>query len=226
MGIFSRLNTVIQSNLNSLVDKAEDPEKMIGQTVLEMEAEVKRARKEMVVQLGTAKRLDKKRDEQLAEAKGWEDKAVLALQQGDEDLAREALKRKGRLEREAGETDKQAAAAAIAVDEMKETLEKVELKIGEIKSKKTALASQVRKARDDSGTSIGSARLGGSFDELSRMTGRIEQLEAEVEAHDVIEGDSGKRAEVEAAFRKLEKAQRVDKVDDELAALKRKLEGK
>lgn len=225
MGIFSRLNTVLQSNLNSAIDKAEDPEKLISQTVLEMEDGVKRARKDIVTQLGTAKRLDKKKDELLAEAKGWEDKAVLALRQGDDDLAREALKRKGRTEREAGEVEKQAATAAAAVDEMKDMLDKVERKIDELKSRKTALASQVRRARDASGSSLGSPGLGGSFDELARMTGRIEQLEAEVEAHDVLDDDT-KKAEVDAAFRKLEKESRVDKVDDELAALKKKLEGK
>ena len=223
MGIFSRLNAVLQSNVGAALDKAEDPEKMIAQTVREMEDEVKNARKEIVTQLGTAKRLDKKKDELLAEAKGWEDKAVLALRQGDDDLAREALKRKQRSERDAAETEKQASAAAGAVDEMKDTLEKVERKIEEIKARKTSLASSVRRARDGSGVSTGTPGLGGSFDELAKMTGRIEQLEAEVEAHDVL--DDAKRLDVDAAFRKLEKSQRVDKVDDELAALKKKLEG-
>ena len=91
MGIFSRLNTVIKSNLNSLVDKAEDPEKLIGQTVIDMKAELKRAKRELVTTLGTSKRLDKEADELEEELGDWERKAVLALKTGDDDLAREAL---------------------------------------------------------------------------------------------------------------------------------------
>ena len=77
MGIFSRMNRVIKSNLNSLVDKAEDPEKLIGQTILDMEAELKKAKKELVQTLGTAKRLVKKAKEHEEEALRWEEKAVL-----------------------------------------------------------------------------------------------------------------------------------------------------
>jgi len=224
MGMFSRLNNVIKSNLNSLVDKAEDPEKLIGQTVVDMKDEVKKARKELVTTLGTAKRLEKKVIELQAEAKSWEDKAILALRTGDEALAREALKRKGRAERDAEEAEKQAAGAANAADEMKDTLENVERKIDEIDSRKTALAAQVRKARDTS--SPGGSRFGdaSAFSELERMGGRIETLESEVEAHDVL--DDPKRADVDARFRRLEKEAGGSKVDDELSALKRKLEGK
>lgn len=228
MGMFSRLNNVIKSNLNSLVDKAEDPEKLIGQTVIDMKDGVKKARKELVSTLGTAKRLEKKVIELQDEAKSWEDKAILALRTGDEALAREALKRKGRAERDAIEAEKQAASAATAADEMKETLENVERKIDEIESRKTSLAAQVRKARTADAATIsgGGSRFGdgSAFSDLERMGGRIETLESEVEAHDVL--DDPKRADVDARFRRLEKEAGGSKVDDELSALKRKLEGK
>ncbi len=88
MGIFSRMNTVIKSNLNALVDKAEDPEKLISQTVIDMKAEVKRAKRDLVTTLGVAKRLDKEAAEVAEEVKSWEKKAVLALKSGDDTLAR------------------------------------------------------------------------------------------------------------------------------------------
>ena len=177
-----------------------------------------------VVTLGTAKRLEKKVAELQAEAKSWEDKAILALRTGDEALAREALKRKGRAEHDAGEAEKQSASAATAADEMKETLENVQRKIEEIESRKSALAAQVRKARDTN--SPGGSRFGdaSAFSDLERMGGRIETLESEVEAHEVL--DDPKRADVDARFRRLEKEAGGSKVDDELSALKRKLEGK
>ena len=79
MGIFSRLNRVIKSNLNALIDEAEDPDKMIGQTVTDMKSALKRARKDLIEALGSAKRLDKKERDLEQEAVDWEQKAILAL---------------------------------------------------------------------------------------------------------------------------------------------------
>ena len=156
---------------------------------------------------------EKKVAELHAEARSLEDKAILALRSGDEPLAREALKRKGRAERDAEETEKQAASAATSADEMKETLESVERKIDEIESRKSALAAQVRKARDTSSPGGGGSRFGdaSAFSDLERMGGRIETLESEVEAHEVL--DDPKRADVDARFRRLEKEAGGSKVD-------------
>jgi len=148
VGIFSRLNTVIKSNLNSLVDHAEDPDKLIGQTVEDMKAEVKRARRELVTTLGTAKRLEKKVDALEDEVEGWEEKAVLAVKSGDDELAREALRRKAKLKKEIETTRAQAAREASSADQMKDTLEKVEEKIEDLKARRGTLAAQVRKARE------------------------------------------------------------------------------
>lgn len=222
MGIFSRLNTVIRSNLNALVDRAEDPEKMIQQTVLDMKEEVKRARQELVSTLGTSKRLEKKKLELETELASWEEKAVLALRSGDESLAREALKRKAKTKKDAEEAGRQAAMAATAADQMQATLDKVEQKIRDLETRQSSLAAQVRKAREAPSAAPGSERFGGSaFDELERMTGRIDQLEAEVEVHGVL--DDPKRAEVDAQFRTLEKSRGDDAVEDELSALKKRL---
>jgi len=222
VGIFSRLNTVIKSNLNSLVDHAEDPDKLIGQTVEDMKAEVKRARRELVTTLGTAKRLEKKVDALEDEVEGWEEKAVLAVKSGDDELAREALRRKAKLKKEIETTRAQAAREASSADQMKDTLEKVEEKIEDLKARRGTLAAQVRKARETP-DDVSQGRNGSSsFDELERMSARIDQLDSEVEAGSVL--DDPKRAEVDARFRKLEKTVDSGEVDDELAALKRRLE--
>jgi phage shock protein A len=226
MGIFSRMNRVIKSNLNSLVDKAEDPEKLIGQTIMDMEAEVKRAKKDLVGTLGTAKRLVKKAKEHEEEASEWERKATLAVRAGDDELAREALRRKARAKQQADDARDQALSAESAADEMKSTLDQVERKIEELKNKKGTLAAQVKRARQAPSTEAGGG--GGRFqsealDELDRMTGRIDQLEAEVEVSNVL--DDPKRTEVDAKFRALEKQTAGGAVEDELAALKAKLDG-
>lgn len=223
MGIFSRMNTVIKSNLNALVDKAEDPEKLIAQTVIDMKAELKRAKRDLVTTLGNAKRLDKESAEVAVEVESWEKKAVLAIKAGDDALAREALKQKQRAAKRHGEVKARAAQQVSMADEMKDALERIEAKIEDLEARKTALASQVRKAREAPGA-VGGSRYGSdSFDELERMAGRIDQLDAEVETHSILD-DGPSKADLDARFRALERTTGDVAVDDELAALKASLD--
>ena len=138
MGIFSRLNQVIKSNLNSMLDNAEDPDKLISQTIVEMEAEVKRAKRELISTLGASKRIDKEHEEVLKEVAVWEDRAVLALRNGDDALAREALKQKARLTKKASDASARANQQLVAADEMRDTLERVERQIEDLKARKAS----------------------------------------------------------------------------------------
>jgi len=224
MGFFKRLNTVIKSNLNSLLDQAEDPDKMIGQTVTDMEQASREARQDMVKALGTAKRLRKEADEVEETARTWEDKAVLALQNGDEELAREALRRKAKAEKETQSIRARAAREEANVEGMKSTLENVEEKIEDLKARKHSLASDVRRAREAPSTGPASSGRFGSkaFDDLDRMAGHIDQMEAEAEVADVLNDDRG--GDIDARFRALENNAADHDVDDALAALKSKLD--
>ena len=226
MGIFNRLNRVIKSNLNALIDQAEDPDKMIGQTVADMKSALQRARNELIEAMGTAKRLEKKEKELEEEAKDWEKKAVLALERDDEDLAREALRRKSRTLKEAKNVRERAAGQATAADAMKAQLERIEEKLDDLKARQKTLAAQVRAARSqqpDPAQAMGDKLGGGAFSDLDRMADQIDQLDAEVEAHHLLEDP--KRTELDARFRALESEEGDDEVEDELAALKAKLGG-
>lgn len=226
MGIFSRLNRVIKSNLNALIDQAEDPDKMIGQTVSDMKSALKRARKDLIEALGSARRLDKKEQELRDEAADWEDKAVLALERDDEELAREALRRKARTLKEAQAVRERAAEQATAADAMKAQLERIEEKLDDLKARQKTLAAQVRNARQqrpDPARPTGDRLGGGAFSDLERMADQIDQLDAEVEAHQSLEDP--KRADLDVRFRALESEDAEDDVEDELAALKSKLGG-
>ena len=227
MGIFSRMGTVLKSNLNALVDKAEDPEKLIDQTVRDMKSELKQARRELVTTAATAKRLGKKALEHEQEAADWERKAVLALKTDDDELAREALRRKGKALKEAERARGQSAQQQSSSEAMKDTIERVEEKISDLEARKSTLASQVRRAREAPSVEPGGAapsRFGSAaFDDLERMAGKIDQLDAEVEVHSVLEDPN--RAQVDARFRDLEKKTGGAAVEDELAALKAKLDG-
>lgn len=186
-----------------------------------MESELKNARKELVQTLGSAKRLDKKRLELEDEVDKWEDKAVLALKAGDDELAREALKMKMRAVKQAEAAARQAADQDKAARQMQDTLGEIEEKLEDLKARKSTLAAKVRRAREEP-DELGGGSGGGALGNLQRLTGRIDQLEAEVEAHDVI--DDAETRDVEARFRALEKRAGTSKVDDELEALKRRLE--
>ena len=93
MGLFSRLGALIKSNLNDLISKAEDPEKMLNQVLVDMKTQLVEAKKQVAVAIGDEKRLKKQWDEQLIQAKEWERKAMLAVQASDDELAKEALTR-------------------------------------------------------------------------------------------------------------------------------------
>lgn len=223
MSIFDRLSSVVQSNLNSLLDQAEDPGKLIAQTIIDMEREVKEAKKELIATLGSAKRLEKEADAFTEESADWESKAVLALKQGDDALARAALKQKMQVSKKADASRQRAADVAIMADKMRDGIENAEAKIEDLRARQNALAGQLREARKPAGETTMSG--GGAFARLERMTNQIDQLDAELEVQRTLQGDGMSEAELRAKFRSLERDGADAEVDDELAALKEKLNG-
>lgn len=226
MGILDRLGRSIKANLNAMIDKAEDPAKIIAQTIEDMQDELKKARQEVVTALASEKQLEKKITELMQEAESWERKAMLALEHGDEELAREALKRKKKAEADAVETERLRTQQATYVTELRSSIEQLERKVEELKARRSTLAAQVTRARSTTTDPLAasSASAGPASPALARlreMQERIEGMEAEVEAHSIL--DDPKRAELEERFRKLERGETDSALDDELAALKRRL---
>src|SRR3569623_1742874 len=107
MGIFSRLGTLIKSNLNDLISKAEDPQKMLNQIVVDMQNQLVEAKMQVAVSIADEMRLKKQWDDQAELGKEWERKAMLAVRAGDDVLAKEALPRKGEHDKMSGELGKQ-----------------------------------------------------------------------------------------------------------------------
>ena len=119
MGIFSRLGTLIKSNLNDLISRAEDPEKMLNQVLLEMQQQLVEAKKAVAVAIADEKRLQKQYNAELDKSKEWERKAMLAVRAGDDNLARQALVRKQEHENIAAQFQQQWIAQKGAVDKLK-----------------------------------------------------------------------------------------------------------
>jgi phage shock protein A len=94
MGIFARLGSLLKSNINDLISKAEDPEKMLSQVLLDMQQQLVEAKKQVAVAIADEKRLQKQAEAESEKSKEWERKAMVAVRAGDDVLAKEALMRK------------------------------------------------------------------------------------------------------------------------------------
>lgn len=241
MGIFDRMGKVISSNVNALLDKAEDPKKSLDLIVEEMKDQVRAARKELVDAVAAEKVLRKKVDELDAEAEKWEKRAELALKANDEKLAREALVQKKRVVGERDRAEAMRAEQRSAVISMKTELERMEAKQEEFQARKGTLAAQIQQQRAGGGGAEGLGSRGGqsAFSEFRRMEeqveGQVAQVAASREVEEAISGGGLSAAELEAKFAQLEhgrssagSAGSADRpggtaVDDELAALKKKI---
>jgi phage shock protein A len=237
MGIFDRMGKVITSNVNALLDKAEDPHKSLDLIVEEMKDQIKAARKELVEGVAAEKVLRKKVEELDADVQKWERRAELALKAGDEKLAREALVQKKRVVGERDRAEALRGEQRAAVLNMKAELERMEAKQQEVQAKKSTLGAQIKAARAGGGAEGHGAQAGTSaFAEFRRMEDQIEGQVAEVAAHREVEDALGKGGlssdELEAKFARLEHGGSagapLDKtghpeIDDELAQLKKKI---
>jgi phage shock protein A len=222
MGIFSRLGTLIKSNINDLISKAEDPEKMLGQVLLEMQQQLVDAKKSVAVAIADEKKLQKQYNSESDKAKEWERKAMVAVRAGNDELARQALARKQEHEQISAQFQQQWIAQKQAVDKLKDALRLLNNKIEEAKRKKNILVA--RKKRAEAQQQIASTMQGlgdsSAFDTFDRMAERINLLEAEAEAGAELAGEiSGDN--LEAQFLQLEAGGASE--DDALNELKAKM---
>jgi phage shock protein A len=221
MGIFSRLAQLIKSNLNDLISKSEDPEKMLNQVVLDMNTQLVEAKKQVASSIADEKRLAKQHEQEAANAAEWERRAMMALRAGNEELAKEALARKREHDTLANTFKDQWTKQKNAVEQLKRALRMLNDKIEEAKRKKNVLVA--RKKRAEAQKAIQDTMAGlkdqSAFETFDRMAQKIDQLEAEAEAGAELQEEY--TGDVLASqFANLEKSAGAE---DDLAALKRKM---
>lgn len=232
------MGKVIQSNLNSLLDKAEDDKKLVELNLDEMDVQIKAGHQEVVQAVAAEKQLRKKADDLKADVERWDKRAELALRSGDETLAREALKQKKRVTAEAEAADKARAEQRDVAVRMKDELDRMKEKLGELKMRKGSIVARAQQARAGSTSEqLGSKGGSSAFDNFRRMEEKIEGREAEGLAMAEVEealGKGQKADDSEAKFRDLERHvggggdKKADgggssEIDDELAALKKRI---
>jgi len=219
MGLFDRLSRVVRANLNDLVSKAEDPEKVLEQAVIDMQEDLVQLRQAVARSIAEQKRTEQRYNQDSSEARKWEERAKLALGKGDEALAREALTRKKSLSDTAAAYKTQLDQQSTIVESLRRNLIALESKISEAKTKKNMLQARAKSAKANAElqqtlSGIGTSSSMGAFE---RMENKVLDMEATSQAAGELAGFG-----VEQQFAQLESSSGVE---DELAALKASMSG-
>jgi phage shock protein A len=196
MGLLERVTTLIRANLNDMIDRAEDPEKMIKQVILDMENQYLQVKTQVAVSIADQHMLEKKLKENEGTGNDWMRKAELAVDKGEDDLARAALDRYQTSLRLAQSYREQVDDQKAQVETLKGALQKLEQKLDEAKSKRDLLLARHRRSialgkAARAQTAIGDQSKSGSFDRLKERVHHTEAVAtAEVE---IIDADAGER---------------------------------
>ena len=221
MGIFARIAQLIRSNLNDLISRSEDPEKMLNQVVLDMNNQLVEAKKQVAASIADEKRLAKQFEQETANAAEWERRAMMALRAGNEELAKEALNRKREHDDLANTFKEQWAKQKAAVEQLKKALRMLNDKIEEAKRKKNVLIA--RKKRAEAQKAIQETMHGlrdqSAFETFERMGQKIDQLEAEAEA----QGELAEEYTGDVLASQFATLERQHSAEEDLVALKRKM---
>lgn len=209
MALLERVATLVRANLNDLVDKAEDPEKMLKQVILDMQNQLLQVKTQVAIAIADHHLLLKKRQEHQASAAEWMRKAELAVEKKQDELARSAIERSVGFKKMAESFEQQIGDQNIQVENLKSALTKLEMKLAEAKNKCELLIAQNRRAK--AVERCGSARMklddGSSDLAFDRMKRKVQSAEAEGAAKEELLRDS-----VDDQFAKLEKEDEIDRL--------------
>ncbi|BAZ37239.1 hypothetical protein NIES4101_31600 [Calothrix sp. NIES-4101] len=217
MSFFDRISRVVRANVNSWVSNTEDPEKVLEQTVMEMQDNLIQLRQAVASAIATQKRTERQAANAQSTAEEWYRRAQLALQQGNEPLAREALSKRKSYQDTANTLNHQIGQQSTVVATLKKDMRSLELKIAEVKNKKDMYIARARSAQ-------ASLRLQELMGELSgttstgvfeRVEDKIVQLESQNEVLSITSTDN-----LDNQFIALASGENID---DELSAMKAEL---
>ena len=219
MGLFDRIWRAIRANLNDFVGKMEDPEKILEQAVLDMQDDLIQLRQAVAQAIATQKRTERQAANARSQSEEWYRRAQLALQKGDDELAREALTRRKSYLETAIAMESQLGQQGTVVAQLKQNMMKLESKISEAKTKKDMYIARARsaKASEQLNEMLNRVGTGSAMNAFDRMEEKVLQLEARSEAMAELGAD-----DLEKQFEALGEA---DEIDAELAAMKNQIAG-
>ena len=211
MGIFRRLSDILKSNVNDLIDRAEDPEKMVKQIIIDMQKELTNATQNY----GKAKASERLAEKKYLEAKkvseNWESKAKMALSQGNADLAKQALAKKVKADEDVAAYKEMYDSISAQTDAIGDQVEVLKTKLEEAKSRQAMLIarSQMADTQKELSKNVGGFDASSSLEKFNRMEEKIVRKEAEAEAFAEIAGE-GDDDDLTDDFEKLETDAKVD----------------
>lgn len=219
MGLIDRIGRVFRANVNSLVSNAEDPEKILEQTVAQMQDDLVQLRQAVASAIATQKRTERQAQQAQFTAEEWYRRAQLALQQGNDTLAREALAKRKSYQETASAMQAQIEQQSTIVARMKKDMQTLESKISEAKTKKDMYIARARSAQATArlNETLGGVNTSKSIGAFERMEEKVMQLEAQSDLIAEMETD-----DLQKQFDTLAAG---GDIDDELAQMKAQLTG-
>ena len=221
MGFWGRLGRVFTSNANAMVEKMEDPEKILNQTLLDMKDQLIKAKQQVAVAIADEKRLEKQYLSEEKKAKDWEDKARLALKAGNEELARKALAEKSSYAQNAAGYKAEWQKQKMMTDKLRASLKQLSDKIDDAGRKKNLLVARAKraKAQQDIQSTMNGMSDNSAFSAFDRMSEKVEIAEAKADATaELAEDFAGGNADLDKEFAAL--AASDAGTDDDLARMK------
>jgi len=216
MALLDRVATLVRANLNDLVDRAENPEKMLKQVILDMENQFIQVKTQVAIALADLHVLEKKKKENAEKHAEWMRKAELAVGKNDDELARAALERAVSFQQLTESFDQQIADQAVQVESLKSALKKLELKLSEARGKADLLIAQHRRSRAVNRASDAQITPTGENRTFERMRSKVVHEEALGRAKSDVLGD-----DIDGRLHALEQEDKINALLDEIKAKKR-----
>jgi phage shock protein A len=216
MALLDRVATLVRANLNDLVDRAENPEKMLKQVILDMENQFMQVKTQVAIALADLHLLERKKKEDADKHADWMRKAELAVDKQDDELARAALERAMSFQQLGDSFDQQIADQQTQVESLKAALKKLELKLSEAKAKADLLIAQHRRSRAVSRAADAQLTPDGENRTFDRMRTKVTREEALGRAKNEVLGD-----DIEGRLHALDREQKIDALLGEIKAKKK-----
>lgn len=219
MAIFERISDLLRANINDLIDKAENPEKMVKQIIIDMEDQLRKATQGLGTAMGSLNQVKKQLNNAQEQSNVWQNKAKSCLEQGDEELAKKALENKVNQDKLVAQYQEMTTSMEAQVNEIKSQIDILKQKLEEARNKQAMLVarSQMADAKSQMAKTLGNMDSKSAFAKMDKMEEKIEAKEAEADAFSEI---SGVQESEDDPFAKKDKE---NKINEELEKLKKEL---
>ncbi len=210
MGVFSRISDILKSNINDLLDKAEDPEKMVKQIIIDMQKELTKATQNYGRAKASERLAQKKYEDAVKVSADWEGKAKAAISQGNEELAKEALRRKVKADEDVASYKEMYESISAQTEAIGYQVEVLKAKLDEAKSRQAMLIARSKMAETRSAIARSQGNFDGSsaVEKFNRMEEKVQRKEAEADAFSEIAGSADD--DLTESFEEIESNAKVD----------------